>query len=70
MLSSCTRMTIISATFTKGEAMEYINKWTGKIYLLVEEDVEAGTVTLQREDGTRLTIDRGELKFNYREKTE
>ena len=50
--------------------MEYINKWTGKIYLLVEEDAEAGTVTLQREDGTQLTIGRGELNFNYREKTE
>lgn len=47
--------------------MEYINKWTGKIYLLVGEDVEAGTVTLQREDGTSLTVDRDELKFNYRE---
>lgn len=46
----------------------YINKWNGRTYRLLKE--EEKEVTLQRDDGSLLVIEKGELNFNYREKKE
>lgn len=40
------------------------NKWNGKEYFVVVED-NAREVTLEREDGTRFTIQKSELLFSY-----
>ena len=46
----------------------YVNKWNGRTYRLLKE--EEKEVTLQRDDGSLLVIEKGELNFNYREKKE
>ena len=42
------------------------NKWNGKTYKVLETTDKA--VTLQREDGTKFTIQKSEYFFNYFEK--
>lgn len=40
------------------------NKWNGREYLVLKQ--EGAMVTLQRDDGSFLTIEEKELKFNYK----
>ena len=42
------------------------NKWNGKMYEVIQE--KDGKVTLQREDGSILTISKGEYFSNYSQK--
>lgn len=42
------------------------NRWNRKEYLVVGETGKE--VTLQRDDGSLLVIEKGELNFNYQEK--
>lgn len=41
-----------------------LNKWTGREYLMLEQKDEM--VTLQRDDGSVLTIEAKEFRFNYK----
>lgn len=41
-----------------------LNKWNGCEYLVLEQ--ENGMVTLQRDDGSELTIEAKEFRFNYK----
>lgn len=44
--------------------MTFVNKWNNGIYTLVED--KGSSVTLKRQDGTELTIQKSELNFSYR----
>lgn len=44
--------------------MTFVNKWNNGIYSLVSDN--GATVTLKRQDGTELTIQKSELNFSYR----
>lgn len=55
-------------TLNENEEQELLvrNKWNGKTYKVLETTDKA--VTLQREDGTKFTIQKSEYFFNYFEK--
>lgn len=42
-----------------------LNKWNGRVYKVLEQ--RDGMVTLQRDDGSQLTIEAKEFRFNYTE---
>ena len=42
-----------------------LNRWNNRKYLVVEQ--KDSMVTLERDDGTRLTIEAKEFQFNYKE---
>lgn len=44
--------------------MTAINKWNGKLYNVFS--MQAGTVKLQRSDGSEFEIQKAEFYFNYR----
>lgn len=44
--------------------MTAINKWTGKLYTVFSESVNA--VELQRSDGSEFEIQKSEFYFNYK----
>ena len=46
------------------QGTKFVNKWMGKVYALEEE--KGKEVVLLKEDGSRITILRSELLFNYR----
>jgi hypothetical protein len=42
-----------------------LNKWNGRVYKVLEQN--DNTVTLERDDGSQLTIEAKEFRFNYKE---
>lgn len=42
-----------------------LNHWNNREYLVVEQN--DNTVTLERDDGSQLTIEAKEFQFNYKE---
>ncbi len=48
-----------------GHIYKVLNKWNNREYLVLEQ--EDNKVTLQRNDGSQLTIEEKEFRFSYRE---